>query len=317
MKNENIVLLAHWNGRFGNRLHQYIYGCYYQKINGHKFYLPSAWEGNVLFKNQYHKLVDDDLLRLQLNQSQKVLDNIYFRTYALKNFSKDMVRIMVEEKDKNPYEKKSNHIFFDNVCAYNQKIFDPMELSEIKKIFEFSDEIKNLDVYKINEDRQGTYDIAHLRRDDISNPQYNLNNHQGYSVVSKDSYSKAFKKFEFNEDEIEWVSDDYTGKWHKDRIKTFVGKWKYPVGSEFIPKMGFDWLNDFLKIYFARNIFRANSSFSWWAACLSPIAKVYSPIINKQIIYGRDALKEIDVDFVEGNAPHWMYDCDNILIKNN
>jgi hypothetical protein len=317
MKKENIILLAHWNGRFGNRLHQYIYGYYFSKINNYNFYLPSNWEGTIFFKNQYHKLIDDNLLRLEINQTQKALDNIHFRTYALKKFSKNMTRILVDESPNDPYKKISNHIFFDGVCAYNNKIFDPMESKEIKNIFEFSDKIKKLDVYKMHEDRQGTYNIAHLRRDDISNPQYNATHQQGYSVLSKESYFKAFKKFDFDPEKIEWVSDDYTGKWHKDRYKQFRANWKYPVGAEFIEGLGFDWLNDFLKIYFAKNIFRANSSFSWWAAFLSPCAKVYSPIIDKQLIYGRDGLKELDMDFTEGNHPHWMYNCKDILIKSN
>ena len=79
-----------------------------------------------------------------------------------------------------------------------------------------------------------------------------------------------------------------------------------PEGSEHLPAVMFDWLDDFLKLYFARTIFRANSSFSWWAAMLSPTATVYSPVIDKHHIYGVDGLKEIDVEFVEGNHPHWL-----------
>ncbi len=62
----------------------------------------------------------------------------------------------------------------------------------------------------------------------------------------------------------------------------------------------FDWLGDFLKLYFARTIFRANSSFSWWAATLSPTAKVFSPVIGQSHIYGVDGMNEITVDLVEG-----------------
>ena len=68
----------------------------------------------------------------------------------------------------------------------------------------------------------------------------------------------------------------------------------------------FDWLSDFLKLYFARTIFRANSSFSWWAACLSPTAKVFSPVVDKRHIYGVDGMDEITLDFVEGNHPHYL-----------
>lgn len=311
---DKAIVLCHWNGRFGNRLHQYIYGYYFNKLNGHIFYLPSDWEGTILFKNQYHKKIEDNLLRLQLNQTQKALDNIRFRTYAIKKFSDKMTRILVDDREPkdDPYAVLSDHMFFDNVCAYNPKIFHPMNLKEIRDVFEFSDEIKKLEVYKRNEDRQGTYDIAHLRRDDISNPSYNKVFHQGYSVLSKNSYINAFKKFNFDPEKIEWVSDDYTGKWHENRPKTFIAGWKYPIGSDYIKDMGFDWLNDFLKLYFARSIFRANSSFSWWAACLSPKGKIFSPIIDKQIIYGKDALEEINCEFVEGNHPHWMYDCKDI-----
>lgn len=315
MLKDKAIVLCHWNGRFGNRLHQYIYGYYYSKTNNYQFYLPSDWEGTKLFKNQYHKIIEDNVLRLQLNQTQKILDNIHFRKYCLKKYSNLMEIIGVDNFNSDPYEKKSDHIFFDGVCAYNKKIFEPMSRSEIKNVFEFSDEIKSLEIYKRNEDRQDSYDIAHLRRDDISNVQYNKNNHQGYSVVSKESYYRAFKKFGFDPEKIEWVSDDYTGKWHQNRQKTIKGGWKYPVGSEYIKDIGFDWLDDFLKIYFARNIFRANSSFSWWAACLSPKANIYSPIIDKKIIYGVDALKEIDVNFIEGNDPNWMYNCPDIKLK--
>ena len=62
---------------------------------------------------------------------------------------------------------------------------------------QFSDEVKNLDIYKELEDKQGTYDIAHLRRDDISNANYNKRNVQAYSVINKQSYTKAFQKFGF------------------------------------------------------------------------------------------------------------------------
>jgi hypothetical protein len=88
-----------------------------------------------------------------------------------------------------------------------------MSRNKILQWYEFKDDVKNLDVYKMLEDKQGTYDIAHLRRDDISSPNYNKNNHQGYSVISKKSYLDAFKKFGFDVEKIEWTTDDWTGKW--------------------------------------------------------------------------------------------------------
>ncbi len=69
----------------------------------------------------------------------------------------------------------------------------------------------------------------------------------------------------------------------------------------------FDWLDDFLRIYFARTVFRANSSFSWWACFLSPYSQAYAPVLDKRVVYGRDSLDEVDFEFVKGNYPHWTY----------
>jgi hypothetical protein len=302
----SFILLAHWNGRFGNRMHQYAYGATYSKITGSKFILPSDWEGTKLFKTQYHQVLDNDELRLNLNQSSD-----YFHTYEVRHENLKQVYPKIKqinpEDQKENYKKYNNPVYFDSVCAYGNSVYSKMSVSFLKEVFEFSDLVKNTEAYKYWESKKGTYDIAHLRRDDISNPNYNLNRTQGYSVISKESYFKAFEKFGFNKNEIIWISDDYTNKWHEDRPKTEHFGWEYPIGSEYRDPLVFDWLEDFLKLYFARTVFRANSSFSWWACFLSPTAKVYSPVIDKRIIYGVDALKEIGVDFVSGNHPHWMY----------
>jgi hypothetical protein len=183
-----------------------------------------------------------------------------------------------------------------------------MDLSYIKHIFELSDLIKESETYKYWESKAGTYDVAHLRRGDIADINYNLNNDQGYSVVSKNSYFSAFEKFGYDKDKIEWISDDHTKKWHPDRPDMVFLPWSYPEGAQFDKKIVFDFLDDWLKMYFARTIFRGNSSFSFWAGLLSPTAKVYSCIIDKQLIYGRNGLtEEIDLEFTEGNENHWMY----------
>ena len=79
----------------------------------------------------------------------------------------------------------------------------------------------------------------------------------------------------------------------------------------------FDWLPDFLRLYFARTIFRANSSFSWVAGFLSPTAKVYSPVLTDRKTYMGEN-DELNFEFVEGNEPHWMNlkgsHCDSIEI---
>ena len=190
-----------------------------------------------------------------------------------------------------------------------------MRREYLLNVFQFSDEVKSTEAYKFWSARQGTYNIAHLRRDDIASPEYNKNNPQGYSVISVNSYKKAFAKFGIDEKEIMWISDDTTGNWFTPVRPMPNFGWTYPVGSNYLKYFVFDWLEDFLKLYFAKTIFRANSSFSWWAAFLSPTAKVYSPVLDKQLIYGRDALEEIDVEFIEGNHPHWMYNNDDIIIN--
>jgi len=311
----SFILLAHWNGRFGNRMHQYAYGATYAKLNNVPFYLPSDWEGTHLFKNQYHTVVEDDTLRLEINQTQPSMNTLEFRTQSIQKLHPDAKLINPDVVNQN-YAKYDHPVFFDSVCAYSYHIFDLMDKEYLLKVFEFSDKIKNTEAYRYWSSIAGTYDIAHLRRDDISNPEYNKNNPQGYSVVSKDSYSKAFEKFGYDPENIVWISDDHSKKWHVDRLPTPVLGWSYPVGSHYDDNIVFDWLEDFLKLYFARTIFRANSSFSWWASFLSPNAKVYSPILDKQIIYGKDNDGvEIDVEFVEGNHPHWMYNITDIIIK--
>jgi hypothetical protein len=210
-------------------------------------------------------------------------------------------------------------VFFDSLCIHNKQVFESYSKKKILKWLEFTDEVKNLDIYKRLEDKQGTYDIAHLRRDDISNANYNKKNPQAYSVVSKESYIEAFKKFDFDENKMEWTTDDWTGKWGVGKPQHGSGGWKYPEGSKEIPNIIFDWLPDFLRLYFARNIFRGNSSFSWVAGFLSPCATVYSPILNQRKIY-RNSSDETKFEFVEGNWPHWMNlkgsSCDEIRIEN-
>lgn len=314
-KPQNFILLSHWNGRFGNRMHQYAYGVTYSQLNDVDFVLTSDWEGTYLFKNQYHHVCDNDEVRLYRNQTPIEFHTHEMQKLILEKHYPNIQYINPDNPDEN-YKPLENSVWFDSVCAYHPSIFQKMSKEHLLDIFEFSDEVKQTDSYKYWSDKQGTYDIAHLRRDDISNKEYNQQNVQGYSVVDMNSYLKAFKKFGFNTEDIVWTSDDYIGKWHRDRIPTPSFGWKYPEGSIYKEGYVFDWLEDFLRLYFARTIFRANSSFSWWASFLSPTAKVYSPVLDKQVIYGRDNDgEEIDVDFVEGNHPHWMYGIDDIIIE--
>lgn len=110
---------------------------------------------------------------------------------------------------------------------------------------------------------------AHLRYGDYLNLQHI------YCIVEKQSYLNAFKKYGFIENNMMWISEDT------------VKPNELPQDFKFVP--------DFISLMYSRNIFRANSSFSWWAATLSN-ARVYSPVVENKV--GKNV-----VDFVEGNWP--------------
>jgi len=313
------ILICHWVGRFGNRMHTYAYAAQYSKLFGIDLILPSAWEGTHLFAHQKYQIVDDDELRLYLNQTQPGLDNLEARSHAIEAHNRREGSCFEYLNPDSPHENWAGKraVFIDSLCAYHPTIFSHLSRDFLRdEVFVFSDEVRNTEFFKKYSDLRGTYDVAHLRRDDISNPSFNQNNIQGYSVLSKDSYLRAFRRFGFDPEKIEWVSDDYLGTWHPDRPASRRGSWNYPIGSEYLgPDLIFDWLPDFIKLYFARTIFRANSSFSWWAGFLSPTARVFSPVIHRQVIYGKDSYEEVDCEFVEGNHPHWMYGCSDIRFQ--
>jgi hypothetical protein len=307
------LLQLRWTGRFGNRMFQYAFGATYAKLTGLEFWLPSDWEGMRLFRHQIHKVVENEEIRLALIQPEEGAISNQNRMRAVWKYYPD-AELMDTELVEDPYVKSGHPVCHANLCAYNPAVFARMSKAHLKSLCEFSEEVTRLDAYKRYFDLQGLYDVAHLRRDDISNVQYNRAHGQGYSVISKESYLKAFRKFGYSEECVEWVSDDYTGKWHVGRKIRFRAGWEYPTGSQYVSHIIFDWIEDFLKLYFARTIFRANSSFSWWAGLLSPTAKVISPVLDKRHIYGVDGVEEIMVDFVEGNHPHWLYGRPDIVL---
>ena len=302
----NFLLQLRWNGRFGNRMFQYAYGATYARLTGREYWLPSDWEGTRLFKHQSHPVVANEELRQVLAESDDEYVKNQAKMAVVHKHYPDAKLYDAEITD-DPYWTPEHPICHGNGCTYNSAIFAKLSRAHLQEVFELSDEVTRLESYRRYSDMQGLYDVAHLRRDDISDAAYNQTHVQGYSVISIDSYRRAFEKFGYDADAIQWVSDDYTGQWHVGRKMRYRGGWAYPAGSEYLPGIVFDWLDDFLKLYFARTIFRANSSFSWWAATLSPTATVFSPVIDRQHIYGVDGMEEIDVDFVEGNHPHWLY----------
>ena len=302
--NDDKIAMVHWNGRFGNRVFSYMFGKHYANKHNLQFYLPSNWEGTRLFVDSGVKTITNDNLRIQVNQSKKPMDSIEYRKKAVNDYNQRVNDSLVYFNPDTQALNQQKNVFFDSLCIHSDANFRDYNKQQMLKWLQFSDEVKNLDIYKELEDKQGTYDIAHLRRDDISNANYNKRNVQAYSVINKQSYVKAFQKFGYCPSCVEWTTDDWTGKWGvgKPQVR---GGWNYPVGSKVIPDIMFDWLPDFLRLYFARTIFRANSSFSWVAAFLSPTAKVYSPVLTERKTYRGDA-DEVMFEFVEGNEPHWM-----------
>lgn len=316
-KTRDKIVMVHWNGRFGNRVFSYAFGRNYAQKFNMDFCLPSEWEGTRLFADKNYKIIEDNQLRLSVNQTKQPLDSLGYRTKAINEYGERTGDKLTYINPDNPSDYGKRNVFFDSLCVHSNHIFAEYSKEQMLKWFTFSDEVKNLDIYKQLEARQGTYDIAHLRRDDISNASYNKTHQQGYSVISKESYLGAFKKFGYDPNKIEWTTDDWTGKWGVGK-PTVRGGWSYPIGSKVVPDILFDWLPDFLRLYFARTIFRANSSFSWCASFLSPCAKTYSPVLSKRKLYLNEE-DELLFEFVEGNDPHWMNlkgsPCDEIVIR--
>ena len=228
-KEKDKIMMVHWNGRFGNRFFSYMFGRSYADKFNLDFYLPSEWEGTHLFRDTGYKIIEDDDLRLKVNQTDRVFDNLAYRKKAIDEYNAKTNSDLKYFSPDNLNDYGKTNVFFDSLCVHSSHIFESYDKSKILKWFEFSDQVKNLDVYKRLEDKQGTYDIAHLRRDDISNARYNAQNQQAYSVVSKNSYLTAFKKFGFDEKNMEWTTDDWTGKWGVGK-PTIRGGWQYPAG---------------------------------------------------------------------------------------
>ena len=291
--------LIHWIGRFGNRMFQVLYGKTYEKKFGIEFRQVSKWEGDFLFKNCNSKLIPhkefaDELIKYGLTLSghtiggwEKIIKNHNRRTGQNLKF--------IFPYDESNWGEKNACL--DCSCWDSPFLFKQYNKSFAKHLFEFSDEVKESDIYKIAEDKQGSYDVAHLRRDDIM---YSHTNHNwNYPVISEKSYHKAFGIYDVDQSKVEWVSDDFPSYPSQG--------WTYPEGQALLTKEPFyDFVPDFLKIYFARKVFRANSSFSWWASFLNPDGKIFSPILHKRIIYSETG-EELNCEFIEGNSPHFMH----------
>ena len=190
MEKHKIVCLD-WIGRFGNRCHSYLYGRHIENKFGNKFYIPSEWEGSFLFKNPA-PIADKELVKRAYvyaggsRNSDGFLKNKEKVDSYNKQFNDNIE--FIDPFFKNSYGKKNSA--YISLVSDAQWCFENIRLSEIRECFEFTDEVKNTDLYKYLQDEQGTYDVAHFRRTDISRPHYK----GGHSMVSKKSYIDAFKK---------------------------------------------------------------------------------------------------------------------------
>lgn len=104
--------------------------------------------------------------------------------------------------------------------------------------------------------------VFHKRRGDYIS-------HGNFAVVSDKSYLDAAIKFGYGVEVIKKTFSDEKGLCNADQY------------------------DDFFEIIASRAIFRANSTYSWWAATLSE-AKIYSPVVENKTGWG-------DFNFVEGN----------------
>lgn len=318
------IVNLHWIGRFGNRMHQVAYGATYGRKNGVRFYLPSPWEGSALFKQQFD--IVPDALGIRLNELYGPSGVLKTARVGNTNPAFEVLKAYCSESNacpldysihcvtSTPYRYQPGTVCaFDHLCAYNEQIFRAMSRRHLQDVFAFSERVTSLDLFKRLEDIQGTYDVAHLRRGDVADIKLNrsLGNKMGASVLSLDSYTRAFKKFGFDRCAIKWVSDE-----QNCAARNLLGAppslapnyCRYPEGS--VPcgsDLIFAWLPDFLMLYFARTVFRGNSSFSFWACLLSKTATVYSPRLTRRRVYTQeDPNYEIDAEFEPGNHPHWI-----------
>lgn len=105
-----------------------------------------------------------------------------------------------------------------------------------------------------------------------------------FIAVSHKSYDKAFKQF------VPFMH----------ALPQMICAWDLLRRSTKLERMGLDWLPDFAALMRAERMFRANSTFSWWAATLGDSAEVFSPQLDG---IAPRALVFQDAPFVRGNHP--------------
>ena len=128
-----------------------------------------------------------------------------------------------------------------------------------------------------------SYAVAHMRRGDYQTLYANI-----FCIVSKESYLKAFEKFGVREHDVFWKTEETQVKWRN-----------LDSDLAFLP--------DFFEMVFAQHLFRANSTFSFWAGFFNK-NKVYSPSVGNKVGLN-------DVEFIEGNHPQLFPSHSDIMFK--
>lgn len=287
-------------------MHIYAYLFSRSNLFKSKIYLPSHWEGEKIFNLDYHLIPDSDF-RASLNSSLSSCRNcrLSLLNYFNKKYNTNIQYLDAEDPRVN-FASFHYPLAIESHCAYHKSIFENMNKHDLLRLFHFNDFIKNLDIYKYLEDIQGTYNVAHLRKKDLLLP-----GNKTHGFVNFGFFNKAFKKFDIDPNSIHWVSDspiESARSIFDFKVNSFYKnyKWKYPEGSNFDSHFGFDWLFDFLVMYFSKNLFRSFSSFSFWAGFLSMNRDLPTQVFSAKSCMNKTSnTKIVKADFVEGNHVHW------------
>ena len=299
--NPNKLVLLHWIGRFGNRMFQYAFGCSYAKRYNCIFYIPSEWEGSIIFKHNKHcRIITDEMLSTDIN-NPSATDEMRKKSLANYNDRTGDTVEYISFQNKHAIGKV-NVAFADLHCMYFQHLFDIFDQDLIKEIYTFNEAVLQSEMYQWFYEKKHTQSVCHLRRGDIAE----LNFIGAHSMISKESYLKQLDMLGIRASDVIWISESKQDRSHNTwNDKSRGHNWSYPKGESYCPEIFLDFLPDFLSMIFAKTLLRGNSSLSWWGAFLSS-AEIYAPVINPKPHDRNNKYYCCDCEFVKGNAPHFM-----------
>jgi len=151
-----------------------------------------------------------------------------------------------------------------NINSQNQQALSFYSRKDVKYWFELEDKYK---FPKIKD----FYIAAHLRRGDYFKAK------DFFAILSKSCYVKAIKRFGYSTKKVIFTPSDN-------------------VPNEIELPADLLFLYDFNLLKNADVLFRANSTFSWWAATLGN-GKIFSPVVDQKCGWTDD------IEFTEGNHP--------------